>query len=206
MIGLTGIVLAGGRSRRLGRDKAAVRIGGETLLDRAVTPLWAVCDRVLVVVSPGRPSPMPTNRPNVETVADIQPGRGPLGGLHTGLEASFTRYSLLVGCDMPFLNTEVLRFLADTASGWQAVVPRIGQIPQTLHAVYSRECLPAVKELLGEASPGLVDLLPLVRVRYVEEEELLALDPELLSFFNVNTQDDLRRAKELLEDVANRRD
>lgn len=199
MVEITGIVLAGGSSRRLGRDKAAAELAGKSLLEWTLAPLLQLCGRVLIVASPQHLVSQPSLPNGVEAVADIRPGRGPLGGLHTGLSVSSTQYNLAVACDMPLLNPQILEIVVSLAPGWQAVVPRLQGIPQTLHAVYSRECLPAIDRLLQAGTPGLVDLLALVNVRYVEEEEVSPLDPQLLSFFNVNTEADMNRVQLLLE-------
>ena len=190
----TGIILlAGGRSLRLGRNKLGEVLEGESLLHRSlrlVLPLGQVW-----VVGDGRPLELP---PEVRLVADLLPGRGPMGGVFTGLLASPSYYSLVVACDMPFLKPELLRYLLRAASGYDLALPRVQDKVEPLHAVYSRPCLAPLRHLLGEGHTSLLELLPRVKVRYVEERELRSADPHLLSLFNVNTQEDLERARSLL--------
>lgn len=196
---MSGLVLAGGRSSRLGRDKVREEVGGKPLLLRTVDAVAFATDEVLLAGDPtGREDlALPAD---ARWVPDIVPGRGPLSGLQAGLAAARHEFVLMVGCDMPFLNPSVLRFLIGLAPGHEAVVPRIRGQMEPLHAVYARSNLPIVEALLakndGTSRPQ--DLIARVRVRYVGEEELRSLDPDLRSFFNVNTEEDLARARRML--------
>ena len=175
MEGSTGIVLAGGQSRRLGRDKSDELLDGTTLLQRSVDALASICSRVLVIASPGRRLRLEFSVASALVLADEHPGRGPLEGLRVGLTAPTTHSNIVVGCDMPFINPGVCRLLLGLAQEKRAL------------------------DMLNLAkSPGLVDLLHLLDVRYVEVDEFLKLDPDLLSFFNVNTESDLAVARALL--------
>ncbi len=196
MAGMTGIALAGGMSRRLGRNKALEPLGGKTLLQRVLDVLEEVCDEVLVVTAPGRELPPLWGK--VRLVTDTFPGRGPLAGLHAGLTQARTPYSWAVACDMPFLNPGLLLYLASLAPDYDAVVPVVSGMCQVLHTVYSKDCLPAIEKTVQREGAGLYELLPMLRVRFVEEPELRTWDPELRSFINVNTQADLERASRLL--------
>jgi molybdopterin-guanine dinucleotide biosynthesis protein A len=195
----TGLVLAGGRSSRLGRDKAREEVGGRPLLLRAVDAVALACDDVLIAGDlAGREGlPLPAG---VRWAPDLYPNRGPLGGLHAGLMAARHDYLLMAGCDMPFLDPLLLQLLVRLAPRHQAVVPRVQGRLQPLHAVYARSCLPIVDQLL--ARPGrtasLQDLVSLLRVRYVEEPEMRPSDPDLRSTFNINTEEDLARARRLV--------
>ena len=199
---ITGVVLAGGLSSRLGRDKAQVELAGKTLLQRALEPLQAVCLQVLVVTSAEGLASQVVAATGVRLIPDLEPGRGPLGGLYSGLHAAEGTQVLLVGCDMPFLKPALLEVVIKAAVGRQAAVPRLDGVPQTLHAVYSPGCLPAIEKLMTAGSPGLRDLLSMVDVRYLESEEITPLDPQLLSFFNANTRTELEQARRLLEDTG----
>ena len=190
---MTGIVLAGGRSRRLGRDKAAELVGGRTLLQRAVDSLAEVAGEVLVV---GRlPQGAVTLGGGVRFLEDTEPGRGPLAGLYTGLVAATGPYVWAVGCDMPFLDPSLLAALAELAPGHDAVAPVLDGTPQTLHAVYARSCAPVADALLREGDPGLQSLLGRVDVRYVEPQEMGDVERWRRSCFSVNTEADLERAR-----------
>ncbi|MBI4234075.1 MAG: molybdenum cofactor guanylyltransferase [Chloroflexi bacterium] len=197
---VTGIILAGGKSTRLGRDKAKERVGGQTLLERAVAALAQVAEEVIIVVASDQERGVPRG-PRVRVAEDVHPGRGPVGGLHAGLLACRSPHAWAVACDMPFLNPRLLRSLMALAPGYDAVVPRTGGRDHTLHAVYGRGCLDTLEGLLAQEQehPGILDLLARVRVRYVQEAEVRLLDPEGLSLFNINSPQDLERARALVE-------
>ena len=130
-----------------------------------------------------------------EVLIDVYPGRGPLGGIYTGLLASRYAHSLVVACDMPFLNTELLRYMVGLSPGFDVVIPRIAEgMVEPLHALYSKGCLDSMKALLGQDKLKIGRLFGSVRVKYVEPAECRRFDPQLLTFFNINDQSDLDRA------------
>ena len=200
----TGVVLAGGASSRLGRDKALATVGGRPMLTRVADAVSVACSETLVAGDP-------TGREDLELpggarwIPDRYAGKGPLAGLHAGLAEARHDLVVAVGCDMPFLNGLLLVLLLRVAEEdrelYQAVVPRVGGRLQPLHAVYHRSCVRQAEELLDtEESPAhsLHDLVSRLRVRYVEEDELRPFDPELRSFLSVNTEEELERAERLL--------
>lgn len=195
------IVLAGGRSRRLGRDKAFQVLEGKTLLERAVVAVSQTARQVMVVKAPGQELPPLPIR--VDVVDDLVPGRGPLGGLYTGLESTTAEVVCVVGCDMTFLDPPLLDTLVPLAQGQDAVVPRLDGGLQTLHALYRRTSLPTIRELLEAQGPGLHDLLALLNVYYVEVEDV---DRWRRSCLNVNTPADLEEAAGYLASLPNRED
>ncbi|MDR7485068.1 MAG: molybdenum cofactor guanylyltransferase [Armatimonadota bacterium] len=195
------MVLAGGRSRRMGLDKATLRLGAESLLARVVRRLAMVCRPVVVVAAHAGPHldcPAPI-------VPDRWPGAGPLGGLATGLRALAgpggheTARVVLVGVDMPFVVPALLEYLLTRTPAWDAVVPLVRGQAQPLCAVYGTPVAATAEELLRQGRQAMHDLLaaPGLRVAYVPEGVLRAYDPDLRSFFNVNTPEDLVRAQEL---------
>ena len=190
---MTGIVLAGGRSRRLGRDKAAELIGGSTLLQLVANSLAQVASDVLVVGRP--PQDAATLDSGVRLLEDTEPARGPLVGLYTGLMAAASPYVWAVGCDMPFLDPSLLAKLAELTLGHDAVTPVLDGTPQTLHAIYARSCLTVADALIREGDPGLQTLLGHVDVRYVEPQEMGDVERWRRSCFSVNTEADLQRAR-----------
>jgi molybdopterin-guanine dinucleotide biosynthesis protein A len=192
----TSVVLAGGKGRRLGRDKLWLELKGEHLLTRLVRTLGTLEGPVVVVLD--RPKPLPPLPPGVTTVADLLPGRGSLGGLYTGLKLSGTGYILAVACDMPFLHPPLLRHLLSLSPGYDVVVPRLPEGLEPLHAVYGRGCLGPMERLLATESNRIFDFYPEVRVRYVETEAVDRLAPDRLSFFNINTPADLEQAARLV--------
>lgn len=193
------VILAGGVSRRLGRDKAVEPFGDETLLHRVVRRASEVVgsnDVVIVVAQEGQAERAPADIPH-RLVVDVLPGAGTLGGIYTGLEAARNEWALVVACDMPFLSAPLLRYMAGLRNNVDAVVPVIDERPEPTHALYSRRCLPAISERLQTGRLKASGFLESVRVRYVEEDEARRFDSELLSFFNVNRPEDLARAVEI---------
>jgi molybdopterin-guanine dinucleotide biosynthesis protein A len=195
------IVLAGGKGLRLGRDKALETVDGQSLLQRVVTQLDSFSSEIIIVTAKGKSLPQFLRNPSFRVVADAYPGRGALVGLATGLAASKARYNLAVACDMPFLNQALLRYMLGLKSGFDLVVPRVGEYVEPLHSVYARSCLAPMERLLEQGDMKVDALLGLVKVRYVEADEVERFDPRHLSFFNVNTDADLERAQQLAKEI-----
>ncbi len=191
---VSGVALAGGMSRRLGRNKAVEKIGGESLIERVVGRLSQVSSETIVVVAEESRVEALGLPPWVRTAADIYPDSGSLGGIFTGLSAARGDYGVVVACDMPFLNTDLLRFMLDIASDYDVVVPRLNGRPEPLHAVYSKSCLEPIEQRLKRNDLKIALFFEEVRVAYVEEDDIDLMDPHHLSFFNVNTQEDLDKA------------
>ena len=191
------IVLVGGKGLRLGRDKTVETVGNTSLVERVVFCL-SLFSRDIIIVTAGKQSlPQFIGYPKLRIVVDTYPGKGPLGGIYTGLVASDSRYNLIVAGDMPFLNQALLRYMIQLCGDFDLVVPRLGSMVEPLHAVYSKDCLAPIENLLKQGNLKVSDLLTLVRVRYVEAEETNQFDPKHLSFFNINTEADLKTAQEL---------
>lgn len=133
-------------------------------------------------------------------VVDLYPDKGALGGIYTGLVAANTFYSLVVACDMPFLNPSLLSYLISLAPDFDLVVPRVGDLMEPLHTIYSKNCLAPIRQLLNKDRLMVAKLFAVVKTRYVDEAELVRYDPELLSFFNINTETDLNKAKTLISE------
>jgi len=192
---VSGVILAGGMGRRLEKNKALERIGGKALIERVIDSLVPLTTEVLAVVA--RPEQATALRlpPSLRVVSDRYPGGGSLGGIFTGLEASAEPWSLVVACDMPFLNRELLRHLIGESSNVDAVIPRLGGQPEPLHALYSKACLAPMERMLRAGQLKIAPLFEAVRVRYVDEETIDRIDPRHLSFFNINTQADLEEAR-----------
>ena len=190
---ITSIVLAGGKNRRLGRSKALETINGRILIEHVIERLKPLTGDILVVTSQEQCNLSVTYKE--EILIDLYPDKGPLGGIYTGLLASRSSRSLVVACDMPFLNTELLRYMIELSSDIDVVIPRLGKgIVEPLHAIYSKGCLDNIKMQLDRNRLRADSILNTVRVRYVERVECQRLDPQLLSFFNINCQLDLEKA------------
>ncbi len=198
---VTSIVLVGGKNLRLGRRKTLEVLDGESLLERVVQRLQEVSAHILIVTSQGQ-SDLPVVG-KTDILVDIYPDKGPLGGMYTGLYASRSQYNIVVASDMPFLNVELLRYMIELSPGFDAVVPRLEENKlEPLHAIYTKSCLDKIKTQLEQNRLRVTHFLDSVRVRWVEKAECQRFDPQLLTFFNINSQSDLDRAKTLLEKVT----
>jgi len=194
MEAISGIILAGGESRRMGVNKALLTVGGQPLIRRVVDVVAQVADELIIVADqPGLYAHL-----GARVIKDILPGRGALGGIYSGLRGACHFHCLVVACDMPFLNLNLLRYMVTCAPGWDIVIPRLHGWLEPLHALYSRACLDPIKKLFSEGNLKIIDLLPEVRVRYLEAEEIELFDGQYLCFTNVNTPGELIRARRLV--------
>ena len=176
------IVLCGGRSSRMGRDKAALPFGAETLLTRVVRLVQAVADDVVVVGHTAESMPV-----GVRVVRDPLEGLGPLAGLATGLATVRGQRALLLACDMPLLAPALLQRLLALAGDADACVPLLDDVPMTTCAVYTARALPRAQAYLAGGTRSLKALLEAVPVRWVMADELRDVDPNLLSFWDCDT-------------------
>jgi len=195
MVGVGGIVLAGGASARLGQDKALVEVAGRTLVERVVDVLCSLVSEIVLVT----PSPERLAWLGLPVVGDVYPGIGTLGGLHAGLSAIENPYGLVVGCDMPFLNRSLLTYMISQRGDAEVIMPQVGRFYEPLHALYARSALPVLEERIRAGERRIRQACEGLRTRYILEDEIAAFDPDHLSFFNVNTPEDLERARALLE-------
>jgi len=190
---VSGLILAGGQSRRMGANKAFLKVGGRPIIERVIEQVASVSQEILLL----------TNEPDeyahlgYPTVPDVYPGQGSLIGIYSGLKAARYPVALVVACDMPFLDASLLRYMISLAPGHDAVVPRTEQGLEPLHALYSKACLPAMEGLLQRDTLKVIAFYSQVRVRYLEQKEIETLDPQHLSFFNVNSPADLRWARRM---------
>jgi molybdopterin-guanine dinucleotide biosynthesis protein A len=196
----SGVIMAGGVSRRLGRDKALEVVGGKTLIGRVVDTLTPLTTEVVAVFNRREQAAAMSLPAHVRVVTDRYPGGGSLGGIFSGLCASSASWSLVVACDMPFLNPRLLRYLLTLAADVDAVVPRLGGRPEPLHGLYSKACVTPFERSLREGQLKIAPALEAMRVRYVEEADIEGVDPRHLSFFNINNEADLEEAAALLEE------
>ncbi len=183
--GVSLVILAGGLSRRMGRDKAALRAGDGTLLQHLARRLGPVVEETIVAGGSGRP-----DLPGVTMIEDSYPGLGPLAGMHAGLRAARHRHVWVVGCDLPDAEPALASLFFGLAGGVDAVVPWIDAEPQGVCALYDRDLAPRIEALLNAGERRIKLLLAGSNVRYVTPEELRVVDPALRSFRNINTPAD----------------
>jgi molybdopterin-guanine dinucleotide biosynthesis protein A len=188
---LTGYVLAGGKSTRMGRDKAIVSLNGRTLLETALDAARSVALEVFILGSSELYGRYGT------VIADIFPGCGPLGGIHAALKHSKTERNLILAVDTPFLSNRLLAYLEERAreSGAMVTAPEINGYPQPLCAIYSRDFLPIAEQALQEGNYKIVPLFPKQRTSLICQSELQRFAFTAEMFENLNTPEDLERAR-----------
>lgn len=189
--GLTGIVLAGGQSRRMGRDKAFLPWGRTTLIEHVLERLRPVTDELIVAVKDARAfRHLPAT-----VVEDAVPGAHALGGLYTGLRAASHEVCFVCGCDMPLINPVLVSALAGLINGYHLVIPRSTRGLEPLHAVYRRSAvLPAIGQQVQRQRWDVLALVSQLRARIVEREVLQRVDPTGLCCTNLNTEKDYAQA------------
>ena len=181
----TALILAGGDSRRMGQDKATLVLDGRTLLESVTATMQQVFPKVVVSVRQLRAGV------EVPQVFDEQPASGPLAGLIAGLTQADTPWVFAVACDMPFVTQAAVEYLASCRGGFQAVVPMVDGYPQPLAAFYAQSALGAMRANMAAGDKSLRGMLQKLEVRYVNEAELRECDPQLRSFFDLDTPQDV---------------
>jgi molybdopterin-guanine dinucleotide biosynthesis protein A len=184
---VAGVILAGGKSLRFGQNKAFVAVEGVPLIERVTNVLGSVFHRVVLVTN----TPDAYRHLRLPMFEDLVKGLGPLGGIFTGLSAIDEEAGFFVACDMPFLSPALIRYMSRIRGAFHVVVPRIRGDIEPLHALYSRECLPAMRKLIHAGEYQVFRFFQEAAVRYVEENEVRSLDPALRSFININRPQDL---------------
>lgn len=215
----TGVILAGGLNLRFGgKNKALSKVGEKTILDRTLVSFGALFQETMVVTK----TPLEYLAWDALIVTDIFPARSPLAGLHAGLTYTQTPFIFITACDTPFIKTAMIKTLLreiDTKS--DIIVPETEKGLQPLCAVYARQCLPVIEEQLRQEASAtrnisagpkkrvlnqglkILNIYDTLRVKRIPEQRLLAVDPNLLSFFNVNTPEDFVQAEQILSENPN---
>ena len=184
---VSGIILAGGRSSRMGRDKTLLLFNNETLIERIVKELKGVVDDI--IIASGRT--VKYNIDGIPEVCDAFAGAGPMGGLHAGLMAAKHHYAFVISCDMPFFEGRMVKFLVDRCNSYAAVVPFINGKFEPLCAVYSKECLEPIEKCLLANERKVLQFYPQVKLLKISESDLgFGEDLEKI-FYNLNTPQDL---------------
>lgn len=186
-------VLAGGQSARMGTDKSFVRVLGRPLIEVVLDQVAELGAEVFIV----------TNRPSdygylgLPLFGDVLPGKGALGGLYSAVHSASQPHVLCIACDMPFIVRPLLDYLIQLIPEGDAIVPRLSDEAEPFRAIYARVCLGPMRAALDAGQMRVISFFPAVRVRFVEAAEIDRFDPRRLSFFNVNTPEDLEEAQRL---------
>ena len=193
---VTGVLLAGGKSRRMGEDKRYLVVGEHTLLERGLAVLRSIFQEVVVVIAQDSPA----LDVDARIVRDLVPDCGSLGGLYTGLTQATTPYIFMVACDMPFLDQAVISQFTSRRASIDIVMAKLAGRLHPLHALYSARCLPVIEQMVRARQLKVQEIVSCesLRVQYVTEVDLVGIDPFGRSFQNVNTPADLKVARSLL--------
>lgn len=191
---ITVAIIAGGKSSRMGTDKAFVKVLGRPLIEDLIGNLSGLGQEMILI----------TNQPDgyrylgLPLFSDVLPDKGALGGLYTALYHSTQPRTLCVACDMPFINRPLLEHLIALSIEGDVIVPRLNSEAEPFRAVYAREaCLGPIRTSLDSNRMRMISFFPQVRVHWVEQTDIERFDPKHLSFFNVNTPEDLIEARRL---------
>lgn len=201
--GVTGVLLAGGKSRRMGRDKRLLELEGTTLFARALAVLDQLFPEVVIAVADALPEGVTVSH---RVVTDLIPNCAAMGGVHTGLFHAGHPRVFVAACDMPLLSAPLIRAMVQRDPGADVVMAQLSQGLQPMHAVYSKRCLPHLEAM---ARGGRLKLQELVRreglvIRIIPEHELLGMGCPAESFLNINTPADLEAAGKLVASRSGR--
>lgn len=199
---IAGVIIAGGRSRRMGQDKRQLKLWGArgpTLLEHTLATIAPLCAELIVVLND------PEHWPQLPAtiVSDVYPDGGALGGIYSGLAAARQQHALVIAADMPLLNRALLRWMIAQPRDYDVLAPQLASGGQarnrlgveSLHAIYSRACLSAIARQLDAGNPQVIGFFDQVRVRLIEPETIAQLDPSGDAFCNVNTPEELERVR-----------
>lgn len=193
-----GIILAGGLNRRMnGQNKALLSVGDQSIIGRQIELFQELFEQVIVVSN----HPLELISWDVTMVSDLYPVRSSLTGIHSGLFYTRPPHAFITACDMPFLKKEmILVLLQELDSKGDIIVPMTPEGFQPLCAVYSRSCLQPIEEQLKKGEMKISTLFSKLKVKKIPEDILRSVDPDLISFFNINTLEDLTNSQKHIPD------
>lgn len=185
---VAGVILAGGKSSRYGRNKSFVEVEGIPLIQRVIDVLEDIFQEIIIITN----SPERYSHLGLPMYEDIIKGLGPIGGIYTGLMRMGPERGLFVACDMPFLNRSLIIHMVKSIDNFNAIVPRMGWKIEALHSIYSKSCIPHIRALIDKGQYQIMRLFDMVETRFIEQDEIERFDPDLRSFININYPDDLK--------------
>ena len=191
----SGIILAGGKNTRIKTEKAFIQLGPDaTLIENTVEIFQKLFSEIIIVTN----NPQAYLKFGTKVVEDLIKDKGPLGGIFTGLCFSTSQLNFVLGCDMPFPNPDLINYILQKPAEYDLVIPETKGKTETLFARYSKNSLPVILSYMLKDELKVQNVLAELKVLKITSDEIHRLDPEHLSFFNVNTQEDLKKAKDLL--------
>ncbi|MBI4744825.1 MAG: molybdenum cofactor guanylyltransferase [Actinobacteria bacterium] len=176
-----------------GNNKAFIKLNSKMVIEMVISNLSRIVSEIIISANISEDY----EQFGFPVVSDEIPQQGPLGGILAGLKASSSDANIVVACDMPFLNIPLLKFLTTQIKGNDIVIPVIDGKMEPLHAVYSKNCIEPIENQFKENNFKVISFFENVKVDYVEEDVIKMFDPEKLSFFNLNTAEDVKRAREI---------
>ncbi|MCI0712966.1 MAG: molybdenum cofactor guanylyltransferase [Chloroflexi bacterium] len=189
-------IIAGGQSSRMGRDKSFVELAGQPVIKHVMERVEGLGQAETILITNHMAAYAHLDLP---MFSDVLPDKGSLGGIYTAIYYSQQPHTLVVACDMPLLNTDLLRYMVGLLDDeTDVIVPTVEGYPQGLHAIYGKECLDLIQQRLEANRLKVIGFYGDVQVRYIDEAEYQPIDPHGHSFFNVNTPEDLERARQLI--------
>ena len=197
---LKAIILAGGKSSRIGlnKNKAQIRLLNKSLIEWIISKLVSMdnlSEKDIIIVGPKEKYPQ-----YEQVVEDIFPEKGPLGGIFSGLTVSNSQYNLVVGCDMPLLNVELLQYMREKIDSNDIIIPRYnGSYIEPLCAIYSKKCLKVMEKNIQSNVLSVRKIFSHLKIKFINDSEIKRFDPEFCSFFNVNFESDFKKAEEIIK-------
>lgn len=193
-VSMTGVLLAGGQNTRMGVNKAFLKVDGERLIDKTLNIYRPIFAEIIIV----------TNDPlsyieftDAAIVTDIYKGKGPLGGIYTGLFYAKYQHAFACSCDMPFLNEMFIAYMIGQSGKHDVIVPELPEGYQPLHAIYSRNCLPSIRRLILMDKLKITGFYRDMSVLTISEKEIQPFNPGGQLFYNLNTPEDWEKIKSL---------
>lgn len=196
MVDITAVIMAGGKSLRMGSDKALLKIGNLPAVEFQLQRLRPLFDEIILSTN----APEEFRHLDIPCLPDIIPDRGPLGGIYTALLRAKNPYIFAIACDMPFVSAALINYLKEKCEGYDVTIPETERGLEPLHAIYSRDCIPAIKKHLETDDKGrVIGFFPDVKVRVITKEEISLIEGGPQAFLNFNTPEDYQTALELLK-------
>ncbi|OQZ03555.1 MAG: hypothetical protein B6D34_07335 [Candidatus Brocadia sp. UTAMX1] len=186
---VTAIILAGGKSLRMGYNKAFLKYGDKTFIEHQIARLTKIFDEIILSANDAAAYAYL----NLPIVSDVISGKGPLSGICAGLIRSTSSHAFVIACDMPFLDEKVILCLKDRIDSYDVVVPQTSRGLEPLHAFYSKNCIQPIRRCLDEGRLRIIDFFADVKVRIVCEQELNGLDGSTSSLTNLNTPEEYQK-------------
>ena len=192
---ITGVILAGGSSKRYGKNKAFLKIGNARLIDSIIQEMKTIFKRVILITNEKKKY----KYLKIPMFEDRVKGLGPLGGIYTGLMSMSDQAGFFVACDMPRINRQLVRYMVDIMGNHRAVVPAVADKIEPLHAIYSRSCLKPIRSLIDSQRHQVRLFYDSIPVRYVKEDEIRKFCCPSRAFLNINTPDEFAKIQSLIK-------